>query len=150
MTNQLKKFHSVQTSSPEEMMYLKIEVIVENVLNTYNEQIKQIHRAINISTAAVSEQLHLELNGAFLSMVQRPTLHSFLLSCLDSELQSPPSTLQEEFGLPHTDLPLRLPIWVSLKGQQEKVREYETQKHLPEVTRKPKLLVQRQGCLNNL
>ena len=55
MTNQLKKFHSVQTSSPEEMMYLKIEVIVENVLNTYNEQIKQIHRAINISTAAVSE-----------------------------------------------------------------------------------------------
>ena len=129
MTNQLKKFHSVQTSSPEEMMCLKIEVIVENVLNTYNEQIKQIHRAINISTAAVSEQLHLELNGAFLSMIQRPTLHSFLLSCLDSELQSPPSTLQEEFRLP-----LRLPIWVSLKAQQEKVREDETQKHVPEVT----------------
>lgn len=65
MTNQLKKFNSVQTSSPEEMMCLKIEVIVENVLNMYNEQIKQIHRAINISTAAVSEQLHLELNGAW-------------------------------------------------------------------------------------
>jgi len=65
MTNQLKKFNSVQTSSPEEMMCLKIEVIVENVLNMYNEQIRQIHRAINISTAAVSEQLHLELNGAW-------------------------------------------------------------------------------------
>ena len=55
MTNQLKKFHSVQTSSSEEMMSLKIEVIVENELNMYNEQINQIHRAINISTAAVSE-----------------------------------------------------------------------------------------------
>ena len=36
-------------------MSLKIEVIVENELNMYNEQIMQIHRAINISTAAVSE-----------------------------------------------------------------------------------------------
>ena len=65
MTNQLKKFHSVQTSSPEEMMSLRIEIIVENMLNTYNEQIQQIHRAINISAAAGSEQLHLELNGAW-------------------------------------------------------------------------------------
>ena len=54
--------------------------------------------------------------------------------CLDSELQSPPSTLQEEFGLPYRDLPLKLPIWVSLKAQQEKVREDETQEHLLEVT----------------
>ena len=46
MTNRLKKFHSVQTSSPEEMVCLRIEVIVENMLNTYNEQIQQIHRAI--------------------------------------------------------------------------------------------------------
>ena len=131
MTNRLKKFHSVQTSSPEEMVCLRIEVIVENMLNTYNEQIQQIHRAINISAAAGSEQLHLELNGAwFCIWILKPgsETHASLFPSLhlDSELQFPPSTLQEEFGLPHGDLPLRLPIWVSLKAQQKKVKEDET------------------------
>jgi len=48
-----------------------------------------------------------------LSMAGRLLSPSFLLSFEEPECQSPSLTIQEEFGVPLSDLPLRVPNQVS-------------------------------------
>ena len=76
---------------------IKVGVTRENVLSTYNEQVQKLYGAMTISTAAMSEQFHLELEGMFFAFaLPSPVLlHSFLLSCWKTDLQSPSSTIQE-------------------------------------------------------
>lgn len=60
-----------------------------------------------------------------LSLAGRLLPLSFLLSFEEPELQSP-STIQEEFRVPLSDLPLRVPNQVSWRVQevlQKKIRE---------------------------
>lgn len=82
---------------------------MENLIKRYNKQIQNIHRAINISTTARSK--HVKPGAAagmlfafgFLSLAQGPMDHSFLLSCEETELWPPPSTIQGEILNFHTE-----------------------------------------------
>ena len=61
-----------------------------------------------------------------LSLAGRLLPLSFLLSFEEPELQSPSLTIQEEFRVPLSDLPLRVPNQVSWRVQevlQKKIRE---------------------------
>lgn len=92
-----------------------------------------------VSTAAMSEQFHLELEWTWSLHLHPQVLFSFTPSCSlvgrqTFSLHRQPS--REEFGFPQKDLPLSCPSQVSRRLQwalQEKVRENETYKHLPEV-----------------
>lgn len=72
-----------------------------------------------------------------LSMAGRLLSPSFLLSFEEPECQSPSLTIQEEFGVPLSDLPLRVPIQVSWQVQEilwKRIRENQIQEHILEVT----------------
>ena len=97
---------------------------------------------MTISTAAMSEQFHLELEWACFLHLHSQVLFCFTPSCSlvgrqTFSLHHQPS--RKEYGFPHKDLPLSCPSQVSKRLQwalQEKVRDsetYETYEHLPEV-----------------
>ena len=72
-----------------------------------------------------------------LSLAGRLLPPSFLLSFEEPERQSPSLTIQEEFGVPLSDLPLRVPNQVSWRVQevlQERVQEDQIHACVPEVT----------------
>lgn len=79
---------------------VNIQAIMENVIKRYNEQIQNIYRAINISTTARSKHVKpwaatgMLFALGLLSLAQGPIHHSFLLSCEETELRPPPSTIQ--------------------------------------------------------
>ena len=84
---------------------VNIQAIMENVIKRYNEQIiyiyrENIYRAINISTTARSKHVKpwaaagMLFAFGLLSLAQGPMHHSFLLSCEETELRPPPSTIQ--------------------------------------------------------
>ena len=118
---------------------IKVGVTRENVLSTYNEQVQKLYGAMTISTAAMSEQFHLELEWACFLHLHSQVLFCFTPSCSlvgrqTFSLHHQPS--RKEYGFPHKDLPLSCPSQVSKRLQwalQEKVRDSETYEHLPDV-----------------